>query len=273
MVDTVHEESPEFYRQRYLELKARAQEGNTRRPRSSITENPIAIPRDAIVTEDTIPGGWYWTHSVRRGQTLRIASEAGTEGVSVLMWNADDTSERLNPADTVKVQWTARIGRGKLLLSDMGRVLASITADSSGLHDCITGGSTPESNARKYGEAPSLRNTRDNFLLAAAKHGLGPRDVGPCVTFFAGVTTDESGRLVWRSAPTGAHQVDLRAEMNLIVALSNCPHPLSPSTRFEPQPVRAIVWRSPPPAASDLCRTATEEAIRAFENTDATFAG
>ena len=85
------------------------------------------------------------------------------------MWNADDTSERFNPADTVKVQWTARIGQGKLLLSDMGRVLASITADSCGLHDCIAGGSTPESNARKYGEASSHRNTRDNFLLAAGK--------------------------------------------------------------------------------------------------------
>lgn len=186
-----------------------------------------------------------------------------------MLWNADDTSERLNPADTVKVQWTARIGQGKLLLSDMGRVLASITADSFGLHDCIAGGSTPESNARKYGEASTVRNTRDNFLLAASKQGLGPRDVGPCMTFFAPVTTDETGRLVWRGTAQGSHHVDLRAEMNLIVAVSNCPHPLAPGTRFDPRPLRAVVWRSPPAAASDFCRTATEEAVRAFENTDA----
>jgi uncharacterized protein YcgI (DUF1989 family) len=173
----------------------------------------------------------------------------------------------------VKVQWTARIGLGKLLLSDMGRVLASITADSIGLNDCIAGGSTPESNARKYGETAMHRNTRDNFLLAAAKHGLGPRDVGPCITFFAGVATDPSGNLVWKGGPPGKPYVDLRAEMNLLVALSNCPHPIAPGRRFEAPPVRAVIWRSPLAAASDPCRTATEEAVRAFENTDASFGG
>jgi uncharacterized protein YcgI (DUF1989 family) len=60
--------------------------------------------------------------------------------------------------------------------------------------------------------------------------------------------------------------------MNLLVALSNCPHPIAPSRRFEAPPVRAVIWRSPPPTASDLCRTASEEAVRAFENTDASFA-
>jgi len=263
------EESPEFYRQRYLELKSRAQEKNLRRPPAARADTPVEISKDTIVTEELIPGGWYWTRTVKRGQTLRLASETVTDGVSVLMWNADDTSERFNPADTVKVQWTARIGQGKLLLSDMGRVLASITADSYGLHDCIAGGSTPDSNARKYGAGTTYRNTRDNFLLAAGKHGLGPRDVGPCITFFAPVVTDEAGRLVWRGTANGSHHVDLRAEMNLIVAVSNCPHPLAPDTRFDVQPVRALVWRSPPPAASDFCRTATEEAVRAFENTDA----
>ena len=271
-MDTV-DESPEFYRQRYLELKSRAQATNTRRPAASVTASPVAIPNDAVLIEETIPGGWYWTHRIGRDHTLRIAGDAGTEGVSVLIWNADDTSERLNPADTVKVQWTARIGLGKLLLSDMGRVLASITADSYGLHDCIAGGSTPESNARKYGDTTMHRNTRDNFLLAAAKHGLGPRDIGPCITFFAGVATNDIGRLVWTSGPASDPYVDLRAEMNLLVALSNCPHPISPNRRFEAPPVRAVIWRSPPLAASDLPRTASEEAMRAFENTDASFVG
>jgi len=267
-VDT-REETPEVYRQRYLELKASAQASNTRRPGLTVSANPVAIPTDSILVEETIPGGWYWTHRIERGHTLRIAGEGSTEGVSVLLWNADDTSERFNPADTVKVQWTARIGLGKLLLSDMGRVLASITGDNHGLHDCIAGGSTPESNARKYGETASHRNTRDNFLLAAAKLGLGPRDVGPCVTFFAGVTTDETGRLIWKSAPAGAPYVDLLAEMNLLLALSNCPHPVAPTRRFAPPPVRAVIWRSPPLSPSDFCRTATGEAVRAFENTDA----
>ena len=265
------EESPEIYRQRYLDLKARAQQSNARRVTVPVRDTPVAISKDSILVEETIPGGWYWTHRVERGHTLRIEGEPGNEGVSVLLWNADDTSERLNPADTVKVQWTARIGLGKVLFSDMGRVLASITADSFGLHDCIAGGSTPESNARKYGETTMHRNTRDNFVLAAAKLGLAPRDVGPCMTFFAGVATDETGRLVWKNGPAVKPYVDLRAEMNLLVALSNCPHPISPGRRFEATPVRAVLWRSPPPAGTDPCRTATEEAVRAFENTDASF--
>ena len=266
------EESPEFYRQRYLELKARAQAGNAGRPSAIASASPAAIPKEAIVVEETIPGGWYWTHRIERGQTLRIAGEAGTEGVSAFLWNGADTSERFNPADTVKVQWTARIGLGRLLLSDMGRVLASITGDSHGLHDCIAGGSTPESNARKYGEVTTHRNTRDNFLLAAAKLGLGPRDVGPCITFFAGVITDDIGRLVWRNGPAGAPYVDLRAEMDLLVALSNCPHPVAPTPRFVVPAVRAVIWRSPRLTDSDFCRTATDEAVRAFENTDASHA-
>jgi uncharacterized protein YcgI (DUF1989 family) len=114
-----------------------------------------------------------WTHKIGRGHSLRIINEYATSGVSVFLWNAHDTSERYNAPDSVKVQWTARLGLGKLMLSDMGRVLASITADTCGLHDSIAGGSTPQSNLRNYGTA-GLRNTRDNFLLAAGKHGFGP---------------------------------------------------------------------------------------------------
>jgi uncharacterized protein len=149
----------------------------------------------------------------------------------------------------------------------MGRVLASVTDDTCGHHDSIAGGSTPESNARNYGKA-GLRNTRENFLLAASKHGLSPRDVGPCVTFFAPVTTDAEGNFAWREDGLDPGQyIDLRAEMNLIVALSNCPHPLAPGG-WRAEPVRAILWRSPPPEIGDACRNASEEAVRAFVNTD-----
>jgi len=267
--DTNQEQTPEFHRQRYLELKARAQDANTRRPAQRLTENPRHIPAELVLTVETIPGGWYWTCRLARGITLRIVNDAATAGVSALLWNADDPSDRFNPADTVKVQWTARLGPGTLLLSDMGRVLASITDDRCGMHDGLAGGSTPQSNARKYGVGSSARNTRDNFLLAAAKLGLGPRDVGPCATFFAPLVTDHEGRFVWKEgAVTPGDYVDLRAEMDLLVALSNCPHPLSPDAVREAHPVRAILWRSPSATVADFCRTSTEEAVRAFENTD-----
>jgi urea carboxylase-associated protein 2 len=271
--DSHQEQTPEFYRQRYLELKARGQDANSRRIAQISAENPRIIRSDLIIADETIPAGWYWSARVARGTTLRIVNDHATPGVSALFWNANDPSERFNPADTVKVQWTSRLKRGKLLLSDMGRVLASLT-HSSGWHDALAGGSTPESDARKYGDGASRRNTRDNFLLAAAKHGLGPRDIGPCINFFAPLTTDRTGRLVWQNEDLHpGDYVDLRAEMDVLAVLSNCPHPLSPDPVWQPRPVRAILWESPMHESKDLCRRSTDEAMRAFENTDAYLGG
>jgi urea carboxylase-associated protein 2 len=265
-------ESPEFYRKRYFELKAEAERARARLAPAQIGKNPETIPTSELILEETVPPFWYWTRRIPRGQTIRIVNDAATQGVSVFLWNADDPTERYNTPDSVKVQWTARLTSGKLMLSDMGRVLASITADTCGLHDSVTGGSTAESNLRKYGTT-SMRNTRDNFLLCAAKYGLGARDVGACTTFFAAVVTDGSGHFTWQEgSPKTGDYVDLRAEMNLIFALSNCPHPLSRGGPDLAKPVRVLLWRSPAAGPNDFCRNAASEASRAFENTDALFA-
>jgi uncharacterized protein len=259
--------TPEDYRRRYLELKAKAQEANAHRSSTVQAASPKILAADRIEREETIPPGWYWTCCIKRGQSLRIVNVHATHGVSALFWNARDTSERFNPADSVKVQWSARLARGKLLLSDMGRVLASITDDTCSQHDCVAGASTRSGDARKYGANPTRRNSHENFVLAAAKHGLSARDVGPCITFFAPLVTDQVGRFEWRDeAVKPGDYLDLRAEMDLIVALSNCPHPLSPRGDWRAEPVRAFLWRSPDVADDDLCRTATQEAMRAFEN-------
>src|SRR5262249_5228554 len=163
------EETPDFYRRRYEELKAQASAANARSVFPSRSDNPPILPVSLIVTEETIPGFWYWTNRVARGHSLRLVNDFATPGLSIFLWNADDASERYNAPDTVKVQWTSKLSRGKLMLSDMGRVLASITADTCGAHDSIAGGSTPESNLLRYGVS-GLRNTRDNFILASSKH-------------------------------------------------------------------------------------------------------
>ncbi|HEY5347772.1 MAG TPA: DUF1989 domain-containing protein, partial [Rhizomicrobium sp.] len=189
------EETPEFYRRRYEELKARAGTTNARRaPAAARAMDPI--PAGQVIAEEIIPPGWYWTARLKRGQTLRLTNAEATPGVSLLLWNADDPSERFNHGDSVKLQWTARLGLGKLLMSDMGRVLACVTGDDSGLHDAILGGSTPEGDALRYGPG-AWRNARDNFLLAAGKHGLGPRDIGSVMNFFAPIATDAQGRFSW----------------------------------------------------------------------------
>jgi urea carboxylase-associated protein 2 len=263
--------TPEEFRQRYLELQRAAREKGARRPALAGSGNPAALPADAIVVEETIPGGWYWSASLARGQSLRIVNDGATGGVSTLFWNQDDPSERYNAGDTVKVQWSAAISKGRVLFSDMGRVLMSVTEDSSAAHDALLGGSTAASNLRKYGHE-ATRNSRDNFILAVGKHGLGRRDIPPCITFFAPVRTDAAGRFTWQAGVVKQGDfVDLRAEMNVLVALSNCPHPLDPDPLWAPKPIRAIIWRSGEPARDDFCRHRTDEAVRGFDNTDAVF--
>lgn len=260
------EQTPEFYRQRYFALKEAAKTVNTR-PARRRSDGIGAIPASAVLLDETIPGGWYWTGKITKGSGLRLVNTEAGHGISMLLWNAKDISERYNPADSIKVQWTARLTTGKLLLSDMGRAMMSVTGDTCGIHDHVAGGSTPESNNRNFGHP--ARNAHENFILAAGKHGMGSRDVGPCVTFFAPVVTDNAGKFLWKGdALRPAQYVDLRAEMDLIVALSNTPHPLSPMTRFEVKPMQMILWNAPPAAADDLCRTASEEAVRAFENNE-----
>ncbi len=162
------------------------------------------------------------------------------------------------------------LGPGRLLFSDMGRVLLSILADSSGAHDVLAGGLNAAGVARKYGADPGLRNTRSNFVLAAGKFGLGPRDIPPFISFFAPVGVAEDGRLVWRDGVRQAGDfVELRAEMDLLIALSNCPHPLDPTPTYTAGPVEVAVLDALPQAEADFCRTATPEAVRGFAQTDA----
>jgi urea carboxylase-associated protein 2 len=263
--------SPAEHRARYLELK-RVALGSAAVFDSNAPAAPAphAIDAAAIVAQATIPGGWYWSTRLARGQTLRIINSSGTPGVSAFFWNADDPSERYNAGDTVKVQWNARLRAGRLLLSDMGRVLLAITEDTSGRHDTLVGGSTRATAARADG-SPHPRNTRENLLLAAAKHGLDKRDIAPCVTFFADVRTTDDGGFAWHDDPEPANRhVDLRAAMNVLVALSNCPHPLAPAPRAAGA-VMAIVVRASDNGTIVPEPYLTAEAVRAFENTAALF--
>lgn len=251
-------------RRRYEELKAAGQGKDLPLPPPTARDGAPLDPA-RVIHREMIPGGWYWTARLARGQALRLLNPAATPGVSFFAWNADDTSERYNAGDTVKVQWTAALAKGRVLLSDMGRVLASITEDSCAAHDALLGGSSAASNAAKYGR-DGLRNTRDNFVLAAGKLGLSRRDLAPCISFFSPVATDAAGRFHWRDGVLQAGDfVELRAEMNLLLVVSNCPHPLAPGA-YAPQAIEAIVHTPPAAGADDLCRHASAEARRGFDN-------
>lgn len=234
-------------------------------PEKSTLPAPAASA-DTVVHREVIPGGWYWWTSVKKNETLRISLDAGFSTVSLIAWNAEDPSERLNLPDTVKLQWTTGLGKGRVIFSDMGKVMFSICEDSSGAHDCLMGGSTAASNSARYGDAKT-RNSRDNFVIVANKLGLSKADIPAVLSLFAPVRLEKDGTFVWKpELLNGADYVDLRAEMNMMVAFSNCPHPLDPNASYAPKAVTVtrIAARSPSP--DDLCRTATAEAVRGFEN-------
>jgi uncharacterized protein len=270
MLDTETEQQIAANRARYEALKAA---GTGQAPKTMPQPTAIdgsTIDPAAIVFSETIPGGWYANYRLKAGERLRIASPAGQSAVALLAWNAADTSERLNHADTIKIQWTAALGKGRLLFSDMGRVLLSVVEDTSAAHDVLAGGLNAAGVVRKYGDDPRLRNTRTNFVLAAAKFGLDVRDIPPFISFFAPVIVAETGALDWQDGVRRPGDfVELRAEMDLLVALSNCPHPLDPAPQYTAAPVDVALLRPASVEGEDFCRTATPEAVRGFENTDA----
>jgi uncharacterized protein YcgI (DUF1989 family) len=248
--------TPPEYRARYAALQDQA------RARAAVPA-PAGIPAEVpdVYRRDRIPPGCYLGLKLQRFDIIRIHNPHGTPGAALFLWNADDTSERYNAGDTVKLQWTTRLTTGRVLFSDMGRVLASITADSGAGHDSIIG---PNSAAQAQG-----RNGRDNLRLAAAKFGMTRRDIGAAISLFSNIRTDDQGSWHYAGPPPKAAMVELRAEQNLLLALSNTPHALSPSQQASAEIEIEIGHQAP--VADDLCRRFSEEARRGFENTDPAF--
>jgi urea carboxylase-associated protein 2 len=181
-------------------------------------------------------------------------------------------TERLNIADTVKVQWNAYLSQGSLLLSDMGRAMMSFLHDDAGTHDAFSGASNPAANAAKYGDGSNSGPTpsgRDRFLLGVAKHGLGRRDVHPCLNLFKGARIEADGAITPQLGPFApGRTVTLRAEMDVIVVIANVPHVLDPRPEYTVTPLRASAWRGPVTGEDDPVRIASPEGLRAFENVE-----
>src|SRR5688572_16037592 len=159
-----------------------------------MAEEVTAEASSRVILEETLRGGQMWSRVLRHGQRLRLTDLEGGACVAALFYNAEDPSERYNMPDTLKAQHIARLTRGLVLYSDMGRVLCSVVEDTVGWHDTITGHATAEHSRRKYGEGSYqelrndfFRNTRDNFLIELGKYDLGKRDVVANVNFFAKV--------------------------------------------------------------------------------------
>jgi urea carboxylase-associated protein 2 len=239
-------------------------------------EPRMSTPPPSIHRE-TLRGGASWSRRIARHQVLSLVDVAGRACVSALFYNAHDALERYNMADTLKAQYTAYLTRGRVLYSDMGRILCSIIVDTCGHHDTLSGSGDARALHARFGEGTYQvrrnefhRNARDNFLIELGKHGLGPRDVVANVNFFVGLDFDGAGALSFRAGNShpGA-QIDLRFEMDTLAVLTNTPHPLDPRQTYDPPPVELTLLDGVPPGHDDLCRTSRPENGRGFELTEA----
>jgi urea carboxylase-associated protein 2 len=241
-------------------------------PAEAATDLPGGVAAESVVWDETIAAGGYASRPLNRGARLRLSDLHGDACVSMLIFNAERPVERLNVADTVKVQWNAYLGAGRLLLSDMGRVMFSLLEDVTEGHDAFCGASNLAANARRYGDGfnhGAHPNARDRFVISLAKHGLNRRDIHPCVNWFKPVRIEAGGatRVNVGPFPPGRH-ITLRAEMDVIVVLANCPHVLDPRDDYRVTPVRATAWRGDITPQDDPIRNATPEGLRAFQNVE-----
>ncbi|MCV7286640.1 urea carboxylase-associated family protein [Mycolicibacterium wolinskyi] len=217
-------------------------------PASSWPSPPDGIAAEKLTWAETVPGGRYTTKVLARGTRLRLRDLHGTACAHLLLWRADAPWERLNVADTVKVPWQAYLSSGHPLLSDQGRVLATIVSDTSGHHDAVCGATTLSGNNAKYG-AGSPESTspagRELLVLAALKNGLTRRDVAPSVSFFHGVRVQPDGALVSTGSAGAGTAVELLLHLPLIVAIANTAHPLDPAPTFDVGSLEVLAWSAP----------------------------
>jgi urea carboxylase-associated protein 2 len=225
-----------------------------------------------ILWEETLRGGQTWSQILDPGMAIGLTDTEGGANVAALFYNATDPGERYNMPDTLKAQHIARLTKGFVIYSDMGRILCSMTEDTVGWHDPIGGMLNAAQVRAKYGEKSYqehrndwTQNTRDSVMLELAKYGLGPRDITPPLNLFSKVQVDEAGAMHY--VPGNSHHgsyVELRAEMKLLVILNANHHPMEPGTVYSPKPVKLKLKRVAAAAPDDPCRLSRPENGRGF---------
>jgi len=196
-----------------------------------------------VIHDEIVPARAPWLHRVRRGETLRIVDLEGNQAVDFLVYSADDDAERYSAQDTIAAQGNIFLRSGAVLLSNEGRPMMTVTATNVAYHDTIGGACSCESNTLRYGHhTKSQHACVDNFLDANVRVGRGKRDMVSNINFFMNVPVEADGALgIVDGISAPGLTVDVRAEMDVEVVVSNCPQVNNPCNGFNPTAVRMIV--------------------------------
>jgi hypothetical protein len=229
----------------------------------NLVESPLD-PKTAVV-DAVVNAGDPWLHEIKKGQVFRILDLEGNQAVDTLFYNAHDPEERYSAADTVRAQGALYLTAGTRLMSTEGNVMLTITADTCGRHDTLGGACSCESNTVRYAlDKRPMHSCRDSFLHALAHYdggalapsgggrGSGPaaqltkRDITSNINFFMNVPVTPQGGLTFAdgvSAP--GKYVEMRAEMDVLCLISNCPQLNNPCNAYNPTPIRVLIWDAP----------------------------
>ena len=215
---------------------------------TALTESKLD-PKAAVVDE-IVESGLGWTHVVRKGQIFRIVDLEGNQAVDTLFYSAEDASERYSAVDTIREAGNIYLTTGTQLLSTERRPLLTIVADTCGRHDTLGGACAAESNQVRYAiDKKYMHSCRDTFLLTLATKcdHLGKRDLTANVNFSMNVPVTPEGGLTFEDGVSGpGRYVEMRAETDVRVLISNCPQLNNPCNAYDPTPIRVLVWNGPP---------------------------
>ncbi|GAA0525753.1 urea carboxylase-associated family protein [Paractinoplanes ferrugineus] len=195
------------------------------------------------VLDEIVAARAPWSAIIRRGQVLTIEDLKGNQAVDCLLYNADDTAERYSAPDTVAAQGNIFLTTGSVLRSSEGRPLMTVIADEVGRHDTVGGACSRESNTLRYGHHTKHQHACvENFLLEGSRWGLGKRDLVSNINWYMNVPVDADGSLgIVDGISAPGRTVSVRAEMDVLVLVSNCPQINNPCNGFDPTPVRMVV--------------------------------
>jgi len=201
---------------------------------------------EAAAFREVVPAGEPWMKVVKKGQVFRILDLEGNQAVDTLFYNANDPEERYSATDTIRQQGNIYLTTGTRLMSNEGNVMLTIIADTCGRHDTLGGACSAESNTVRYAlEKRHMHSCRDSFLKALAHwdHGMDKRDLSSNINFFMNVPVTPQGGLTFEDGVSAAGRyVEMRAEMDVLVLVSNCPQLNNPCNAYNPTPVEMFIW-------------------------------
>ncbi|MBO0677377.1 DUF1989 domain-containing protein [Mycolicibacterium sp. S2-37] len=206
---------------------------------------PPALVDGRVVLDQHVAARAPWSAIVAAGDVLTIIDIAGNQAVDCLLYSAADTAVRYSAPETIARQGRIALTTGSVLRADTGAALMTVVADEVGVHDTLGGACSKESNTLRYGQhTRSQHGCLENFLIEGARHGLGARDLASNINWFMNVPVDPDGALGIVDGLSGpGKRVALRAEIDTLVLISNCPQINNPCNAFDPTPVRMIVTR------------------------------